>query len=182
MELANFKLPADGGTQYVYREIFERQCYAPVLGLPEPRSILDIGAHVGIAAAFFRLACPNSPIFCVEPDPRSYAMLEYNAAHIGNCRAFNVGLSDVSGSQRLNVSRSSVLSSFLENPWSEAVSTPVDIDVRAAGDFARELHSDFDTIKVDTEGSEIPILQSLGSITAAAHTIHIEFHSHADRR
>src|SRR5579859_863206 len=59
-------IPDEGGVHYVANEIFNGKCYEPVAGVPPPRAVLDIGANVGLAAAYFRMAYPEALIHCVE--------------------------------------------------------------------------------------------------------------------
>ncbi|MBR0682447.1 FkbM family methyltransferase [Roseomonas eburnea] len=177
----------DTSTGHVIREIFKEKVYAPVRGLPPPRSVLDIGAHLGFASAYFRLMYPEATIFCAEPDPDSFAILSRNAERIGNCHAFNVGLFDKDTTAGFNAARISVLSSLFPFDGGRIATNAIEVRLRHAGAFAAELRErfgvpGFDLIKMDTEGAELPILAALGDLVAAAGVIHLEFHSHADRR
>jgi FkbM family methyltransferase len=176
----------DSATGLVLREIFQDNVYAAVAGLPPPRVVLDIGAHLGFSSGYFRLAYPNAAILCVEPDPGSFAILSGNTERIGNCRAFNLGLFERDTTAHFNASRISVLSSLFESPHGVAAQA-VAVRLRHAGAFVDELCAQFslpgiDVIKIDTEGAELPILRALGDRVAQANLIHLEFHSHADRR
>lgn len=174
-------VPNDHSTRYAVAEIFKSLCYQPVAGAPAPKAILDIGANVGLAAAFFRLAYPNALIHCVEPDPFAFRVLEKNAPRIKQCILHNVGLYDSDRAMTFNSSPRPSLSSLAVNPITDG--TTIQIDCRNAGPFVRALDIDlFDLIKIDTEGAELPILRSLGDIFRKATVIHVEFHSHADRR
>lgn len=65
--------------------IFERKDYKPVCDLfPDktaPLNIVDVGAYVGYATAYFRNQFPNAKINCFEGDIENYALLRMN---IGN--------------------------------------------------------------------------------------------------
>jgi FkbM family methyltransferase len=173
-------LPTDKSTDYVANEIFRRHCYAPVRGLPPAKTILDIGANVGLAAAYFRLLHKDALIHCIEPDPAAFGFLERNAAVIGNCRVHRAGLYDQDCTRTFLAATSSALSSLSRNPI--ARSRAVELELRAAGPFVRGLNvARFDIIKIDTEGAELPILRSLGDIVLGCPTVYLEFHSHADR-
>jgi FkbM family methyltransferase len=177
LELA---LPTDKSTDYVANEIFRRHCYAPVRGMAPARVILDVGANVGLAAAYFRLVHKDALIHCVEPDPFAFGFLARNAAAIGNCRVHQAGLYDVDCTKTFLAATSSALSSLARNPI--ARSRGIELRLRAAGAFVRELGVErFDLIKIDTEGAELPILRSLGDVVRRCPTVYLEFHSHADR-
>lgn len=174
-------VPDEEGVRYVAHEIFNDRCYAPVAGLAPPRTVLDIGANVGLAAAYFRMVYPETLIHAVEPDPGAWSFLIRNEPRIGNCRLHNVGLYDRDCEKSFYSASSSVLSSLTRNPLALASSKVVTL--REASCFVAELGVErFDLVKIDTEGAELPILRSLGSVIADAAVVHIEFHSRDDRR
>lgn len=174
-------IPNEEGIRYVAREIFKSQCYQPVPRVPAPRTVLDIGANIGLAAAYFRLIYPDALIHCVEPDPAALSFLVQNAPRIGNCIIHQVGLYEGDCEKPFYSASNSVISSVSKNPYAQATSIP--IKLRDAGGFVAGLGVErFDLIKIDTEGSEVPIIRSLGAIVRDAATVHIEFHSRDDRR
>lgn len=177
----------DSSSALVMREIFQDRVYAPVPGIAPPRVVLDIGAHTGFSSGFFRLMYPDAAILCVEPDPESFSILVDNADRIGNCRAFNLGLFERDAVAHFNAAQISVLSSLFPMKYDGVPAAATAVTLRHAGTFADELAAQFhlpgfDLIKIDTEGAELPILGALGDRVAQAHVIHLEFHSHADRR
>lgn len=177
----------DSSTRLVIREIFQDAVYAPPPGVAPPRVVLDIGGHIGISSAFFRLAYPNAAILTIEPDPTSFAILSGNTGHIGNCRAFNLGLFERDTVAHFNAAQISVLSSVFPIPHQGVPTAATQVQLRHAGAFADELAAQFklpgfDLIKIDTEGAELAILGALGDRVAQANVIHLEFHSAADRR
>jgi FkbM family methyltransferase len=174
-------MPNVEGMRYVTKEIFTDQCYRPVPRVPAPRSVLDIGANVGLAAAYFRLVYPDAVIHCVEPDPGAFSFLAQNGPVIGNCAIHQAGLYEGDCQMPFYSSDNSVISSGSRNPYARAVSIP--IRLRDAAAFVSSLEvEDFDLIKIDTEGAEVPIVRSLSEFIRGAAVVHIEFHSRDDRR
>ena len=47
---------------------------------PQPRLILDLGANVGYASAFFALHHPTARVMAVEPEPSNVVLLRRNVA------------------------------------------------------------------------------------------------------
>jgi FkbM family methyltransferase len=175
----NVELPDDNGIRFVLKEIFSEQQYRPVPGLVPPRVVLDIGANVGIAAAFFRLVYPDAALICVEPDPNAYALLAQNAARLGNCQTFRLGLHHGTQVRPFHLGDgSTVLSSATAVTGSAARLLLIDANAFVA--LLRR--NDFDLLKIDTEGSEISILLSLRQRLPSINVILLEFHSHTDRR
>lgn len=61
--------------EYAFDQIFIRHEYAAVCDrLKDQRVILDLGANVGYASAFFACRYPEARILAVEPDPRNFAL------------------------------------------------------------------------------------------------------------
>ncbi len=174
-------IPNEETMRYVANEIFKDQCYRPVPGLPPPRTVLDIGANVGLATAYFRLIYPQAFIHCVEPDPIAWSFLVQNGPRIGNCRLHQVGLYQGDCERPFYSAMFSVMSSLARNPATPV--TPSLLKLHDAGRFVAELGVErFDLIKIDTEGAEVPIIRSLAGFVSRAALVHIEFHSREDRR
>lgn len=71
-------------TQILTNEIFLGNCYAAPLLSEQAITIVDIGAGVGLTAAYFRLIYPQSKIYCFESDVVALPILQDNVAVIGN--------------------------------------------------------------------------------------------------
>lgn len=66
-------------TSFLYREIFEARCYtSDELRLPVCPTIVDVGANIGMFAAFARSEWPDSRIWCYEPVPEVAVLLRAN--------------------------------------------------------------------------------------------------------
>ena len=70
-------------TQALTTEIFVQGCYAAPPQAEPPATIVDIGAGVGLTAAYFRLIYPEASIYCFESDAAALAVLHKNVAIIG---------------------------------------------------------------------------------------------------
>jgi FkbM family methyltransferase len=171
-------IPNDKGINFVFEEIFHKGCYKPVAGVAAPANILDVGANVGLSAAYFRLVYPQATLYCVEPDPSAYDYLKRNADMIGNCRTFNAGLYGATCTSKLHIGESSVRSSLA--PLGGRSLRVLMLDARQ---FVADLPSvNFDLIKIDTEGAEVPIMLRLREVLEKTSVIHVEYHSDMDRR
>jgi FkbH-like protein/FkbM family methyltransferase len=83
-------------TEYVYKEIFEDQCYLRHgIALQDGDTVIDIGANIGLFSLFVMSRCKNPTIYACEPAPVAYDVLKANCEAYGsNVRALNVGVSD----------------------------------------------------------------------------------------
>ena len=83
-------------TDYVYKEIFEDQCYLRHgIRLQDGDTVVDIGANIGLFSLFVMSRCKNPTIYACEPAPVVYDLLRANCdAYGSNVRALNVGVAD----------------------------------------------------------------------------------------
>ena len=83
-------------TDYVYKEIFEDQCYLRHgIRLQDGDTVVDIGANIGLFSLFVMSRCANAKIYAFEPAPVVYDLLKANCdAYGSNVRALNIGVSD----------------------------------------------------------------------------------------
>lgn len=174
-------LPDDPGIRYVLDEVLTRDCYPVVPGVGEIATIVDIGANVGIAAARFRLAYPGARILCFEPNPAALAYLRINAPR-ARAEIFELGLGETDARLPLyQGSHSTVTASLSPRDLTRAGPTEA-VEIRAGGEaLARAGVSSVDLLKIDTEGAEVPILNSLAPILPGIRLVYLEFHSETDR-
>ena len=83
-------------TDYVYKEIFEDQCYLRHgIRLQDGDTVVDIGANIGLFSLFVMSRCKNPTDLRFEPAPVVYDLLKANCdAYGSNVLALNVGVSD----------------------------------------------------------------------------------------
>jgi hypothetical protein len=58
----------------------------------KPRSILDLGANIGIASIDFALRYPQASIIAIEPVAANFQLLQKNISGFQNIRALNVAV------------------------------------------------------------------------------------------
>jgi FkbH-like protein/FkbM family methyltransferase len=102
-------------TEYVFKEIFEDQCYLRHgIRLPADATVIDIGANIGLFSLFVRNRCPQASVYAFEPSPVAFRALQANCEAYGpRLNPFNMGVSERRGSATLtSYDQSSVFSSF----------------------------------------------------------------------
>ncbi len=178
----SFEALLDDGSHYVLDEIFNKHCYELVPFIGEVKTIVDIGANMGIASAWFRLSYPQASILAFEPDPRALTILQKNAAAIGKIELHPFGLYSEDCTKDFFVGKTSTVhSSIHSHKYSSA--TNYSIDLKDAGSVLQNSKiGAIDIIKIDTEGCEIAILRSIGKAIDGIKVIYLEFHSENDRR
>ena len=139
-------------------------CRDSVYALPsrvQPKVIFDVGANIGIAAVYYSVVYPRSTVYCFEPLPANIELLCANTSRNSDrIRVIQRGLSDVAGSFEYHMSgdhRSYGGGTFCQigSDPNRAVSLPVGTVREAIEETGVD---QVDVFKIDTEGSEWPIL------------------------
>jgi len=66
-----------GADGFIHGEVFEHNYYHFVLPCA-PKTILDLGANIGMTAIYFHRSFPNAELACVEPMPANLRILRKN--------------------------------------------------------------------------------------------------------
>lgn len=153
------------------------------LPLPAPpRTIWDIGAHVGMASLYFAARYPGARIDAFEPEPSNYVLLRGNVRGLDNVNTYRFGLGSERRTVRL-VSRASFATNSFSACRESTEGSPdvsaVIVDVPAA--LSRTGCSRVDLIKIDTEGAEYDILSAFpDEVLAGARAVVGELHGQRD--
>jgi FkbM family methyltransferase len=63
--------------------------------------VLDLGANIGVAAAYYSNLYPEAILISVEPSSRNFTLLTSNTLDLGNVKILNQAIGPMSGSQDL---------------------------------------------------------------------------------
>ena len=162
-------------------EIYFRRFYK----LPDTdiRTIIDVGANIGLATLYFKWLHPRASVLCFEPNPEVLGFLEKNISRnkLANVKVFPVALGKLNGEQEL------FTSAEVKGSTSASTIPPINkersfrVPVRRLSDF---IEKPVDFIKIDVEGAEGQILEDLeetGKLTLIRDMI-IEYHMHDQNR
>ncbi len=141
-----------------YRDvlIFKTKSYDP--GIPDfaPHTIVDVGAHIGMASILFALKYPSARIIAVEPEPSNFAALTKNTAPYRTITPIHAALWREDGEVTLGESNAHPKGAFqiVENGRERVRAITMDTLMRENGvDF-------IDFLKVDIEGAEVQVFES----------------------
>ena len=164
------------------RMVLEGRAYPLVPYIDPPETIVDCGGNAGATACFFAKAYPDARILSFEPGRRIFPYFVRNTAQFPNVRGFEFGLADRDVSAELWSGRdSTVTQSLFANSYTTEQDTER-VELREAASALREIGVDrIDILKVDTQGSELPILRSLAAHIPTTSVIYVEYHSEDDR-
>lgn len=140
----------------VFIQIFVEREYRCLDEVRDAKLIIDCGANVGFASAYFLSAYPRADLIAVEPDPSNFTMLQLNLAPFGSrVRTVNSGV--WSSSVGLKISEAAFGDG---REWSRTVRPVKDgekpsmmaVDV---GSLLRDSgHERISILKIDVEGAE----------------------------
>jgi FkbM family methyltransferase len=181
----NFYKEEENVALFTIDEIFSKQPY-PFLNFVDGVSIIvDVGANIGIASAYFRMLYPNATILCFEPDPLALHLLKLNSLDIGGCTVYPFGLySDDITKTFYSSLVTACYSSIHKNQYADFPRVVQLVKASSfLGSFLKSVGAyNIDILKIDTEGSETQILKDLFEILVDIKIIYLEFHSEEDRR
>ena len=147
-------------------EIFNKEIYKIDLKNEKP-TIIDAGAHIGLATVYFKQLYPNANITCFEPNPNNILFLEENIV-MNNLKNVNIkdialGKKDCTRDFFIDSSGYGAFStgSFRKNAWDGSQnSMNIEVNVEKLGKY---LDREIDLIKMDIEGSEREVLKEIDS-------------------
>lgn len=76
-----------GGDLFIFHEVFLGECYRippQWLQRHEVRTVVDLGAHIGLTSLFFLQQFPQARYVCVEANPENVDFLRYNLSCMAN--------------------------------------------------------------------------------------------------
>lgn len=181
------RLSVPQGEAFLVGDIFLREEYplTKLKGVFGRVVVLDIGANVGLFALYAKLNIPQATIHCFEPSGQLRKALEANTSPYPDIHLHPFALSDHDGEQSFFFNPLQAGQSSLKPNGEPAGPSLIEetVQVRDAGKALDDLQLDcVDILKVDTEGSEIEILRSLGPRLDRVKHVYLEYHSQADRR
>lgn len=160
-------------------QIFLDEEYYPLRSLQDVSSILDLGANVGFASAYFLSCFPKSRILSVEPDDGNVEMCRANLRPYGE-RALIIRGAVWSENSKLSLVRGSFGDG---REWATQVSVPShgdlgEVDAWDVGSLIDRSGFDcIDLLKVDIEGAELAVFsESSPKWLQRVHNICIELH------
>jgi FkbM family methyltransferase len=167
--------------RWMYRSIFVREDYRWRRSAATP-TVIDAGANSGLATLYFKAVCPGARIICFEPDPEAIRLLRANvqANALADVEIHDVALSADGGALRLyhdpHVAADpaqSVSRAFLEAQRERREGTARSFPAERLEPWLR---GPVDLLKLDTEGSEGPVLASVHHRLDNVRELRVEYH------
>jgi FkbM family methyltransferase len=134
-----------------------------------PRTIFDVGAHIGQTANEFRRRFPKARIFSFEPFPNSFQTLSANFELDPKTKVFNYGFAEKLGKFPFHDNSSSATNSLLSTDamgsvtWGEGLletNQIIQAEFKTIDYVVRDLNIEkIDILKLDVQGAEFKVLK-----------------------
>ena len=159
----------------IFYEVFWREVYhIPNNYIKNPKIIIDLGAHIGLASIYFATRYPNAKILSVEASATNFQLLESNTKSFKNIQSVHEAVYSNDG--WVNFDDEGV---FSYNTKISETGTPVQcismISLMSA--YAIEY---IDLLKIDIEGAEAALLSKHNDWLHKVQHIIIELHQPYD--
>lgn len=152
-------------------DLFYRQEYR-VREISEEGVILDIGANIGLAAAWFAHYNPGKMIYCFEPLGPNVQLIKLNCP---DAQVVQVGVGARTDRVKLKVDQDNVMASQISCEWD---THEVEFDVITLDDFLKTRGVEqVSLMKIDVEGMEDEVLQGARQTLENTHQVVMETHS-----
>lgn len=166
-----FKITDSASFVAMYLDIFGHEGYKFETQKVEPY-IIDCGANIGLSLVYFNQLYPNAKIIAFEPDPKLFAICKTNTAYfqekvkIYPYAVWNEETTLYFESEGADGGR-------IENNQTQNQNV---IEVKAIR-LQKYLNQRIDLLKIDIEGSEIPVLEDCKETLHWVENLFVEFHS-----
>ena len=162
---------SDGAELEVIWSIFVLGEYA-ALDVARARTIVDLGANIGISALWFRSLNAHARIVSVEPDEMTFTKLRLNVGDDPLITCVNAAITPEAGPVAFIRAKESWGSRVAEEPSGETASVR---GITLDGLVAAEGIEAIDILKVDIEGMEFSVLPGASSLARTGQLI-VELH------
>lgn len=174
-----------GSDILTFNEVLLDQVYKTVLShVPECKTVIDLGANIGLSSIFFAAHYPGCRIFAVEPNPSSNGMLNINLNKLiseGRCATLRAAVwgteRDLQADPTLESEHYSVFSMVERSSARLADSGITGMPITQI--IERSGFDHIDLLKVDIEGAETELFKGDVNWLKRVGCIAIEFHQNS---
>lgn len=169
-------------SRWVSTEILKGKTYPVLPFVSDVDVVLDAGANCGAASVYFARHYPRAQVHALEPAAEPRAYLERNVAGLGNVSVYPVGLHSVTAEMPLyHGNEDSITGSVFQR--SVNLDTSELVQLCSARDWAADHGIDhIDVLKLDVEGCEADVLESLVDLLPTVKVLYVEYDSRIARR
>lgn len=169
-------------SRWVCEEIIAGKTYPNLPFVDDVQVIFDVGANCGATSVYLGHHHPSATVHAFEPGAEARSHLERNATRNPGIRVHPIGLHDRDDLVPLYQGEDdTITASVIRREVNvEAHET---VQLRAAGPWAEANGIDrIDILKLDVEGCEVEVLESLAALIPTMKVVYVEYDSRVARR
>lgn len=141
--------------------------------------VVDVGANIGISAAYFATRSATTRVHCYEPSPVNIDRLAANVAQFGErVSVVPKAVGPTAGRLQFNADPVGRYGGLITETYPYGAEHPIEVDAVEINQVLADVldrEGRIDVLKLDTEGAEIPtILAADGALLARVGVIYIE--------
>jgi FkbM family methyltransferase len=175
----NLYLRANGVDVYTFYATFIKGLYDAALPLPRGAVIVDLGANIGMTAAYWLEMCDDARVVGVEPEPSNAALIRMNLG-ASEASIHQAAISERSGTKLLEIRGPT--GHLLVTDESEHGVEVQAVQTMTPDELAAVEHLDHvDLIKADIEGAELGVFTRPWHLLRKCERIIMEVHD-SERR
>ncbi|MEO6629392.1 MAG: FkbM family methyltransferase [Aquihabitans sp.] len=169
-------------SKWVSSEILRDRTYPHLPFVTDVQVIVDAGANCGATTVHLARQNPNAQVHAIEPGGEAGAILARNATAYPNVTVHHIGLHSTDRTAQLYRGAEDSITSSLE-PRDVTGDQSEMVQLRDGRRWASDQGIDrIDVLKLDVEGAEIAVLESLAPLIPTMKVIYVEYDSRQARR
>lgn len=177
-----FECPDTFESRLTCGAILEGRTYPHLPFTSDVRVILDVGANCGATSVDLARRHPDAVVHAFEPGAEARSYLLRNAAEHPNVVVHPFGLHSADGEATLYLHETDLGQASVLPPAGGAAVTET-VALRSAAGWLDEAGIDrVDILKVDVEGVEVEVLESLAPVLPEVQVLYVEYDSRSARR
>ena len=139
-------------------------------------TIVDCGANLGLSIIFFKMKYPNSVIYAFEPDPFLFRLLSKNIKNFSLSNVHLINSAVWSSNCSLDFIQDNNLGGHISSSNNHfSLEKKIQVDAISLNDFIRNKNVYF--LKMDIEGAEYEVLNSMVNSLSNIKFLFVEYHS-----
>lgn len=169
-------------SRWVCEAILQGKTYPLIRFVEDVSVVVDVGANCGATTVFLARCYPDATVHALEPAVEPHSYLARNVADMVQVTTHQIGLDDHDATVPLyHGAEDSITGSTTRRDIN--VEASEQITLRDARSWAQEHQIEhIDVLKLDVEGCEVAVLESLRPLLPTVKVLYVEYDSREARR